>query len=275
VTEVPASAVPEGGARSLRQRLLRCVLTKINGHSGAPLPITAETRIEIHVALLSTLSLLSKKQACELLRSAVDKLKERWLVIDAPDPDTGLKQTRCRWVHTIDYYDDKGKLGLYLSPKVIPVLLQLASEFTCYRICSVAKMTSVYAIRIYELLLQWRENGRREMSLDWLKARLELHQGEYGRIDLFKKRIIEPAVEQINAHSNLQVRCTPIKRGRTVVGFLFEFARVAKTSGEARAGGNPRGPLSSDVIAALTHPGETWDQARKRLESASALPNVL
>ncbi len=248
------------------QRLLLCVLTKINSHPAARLPITAESRIEIDVALLSGLFILPKKQAYELLRDAVDKLKERWLVIDAPDPDTGLKQTRCRWVHTIDYYDNEGKVGLYLAPKVIPFLSQLASEFTSYRIRNVAKMTSVYAIRIYELLMQWSERGRREMPLGWLKTRLELQDDEYQRIDVFKKRVIEPAVQQINAHSNLRVQYTCVKRGRTIVGFLFEFVRVAETSEETALHRSPPRRLSSDAIAALAQPGETWDQARKRLE---------
>ena len=252
------------------QRLLLCVLTKINSHPGSPLAITAETRIEIDVALLSTLFLLPKKQAYALLKDAVDKLKERWLVIDAPDPDTGLKQTRCRWVHTIDYYDDEGRVGLYLAPKVIPFLSQLASEFTSYRIRNVAKMTSVYAIRIYELLLQWREEGRREISLAWLKARLELQEGEYERIDVFRKRVIEPAVEQINAVSNLRVKYSCVKRGRTVVGLLFEFAGAAEGACDTASDKKRRRSLSADVIAALAHPGETWDQARKRLERAGA-----
>ena len=257
------------------QRLLLCVLTQINSYPGAPLPVTAETRIEVDVALLSTLFLLPKKQAYALLKDAVDKLKERWLVIDAPDPDTGLKQTRCRWVHTIDYYDDEGKVGLYLAPKVIPFLSQLASEFTSYRIRHVAKMTSVYAIRIYELLLQWREEGRREISLAWLKARLQLQEGEYERIDVFRKRVIEPAVEQINAVSNLRVEYSCVKRGRTVVGLLFEFAGAAESACDTAPDKKPRRPLSADVVAALAHPGETWDQARKRLERASAASAVL
>lgn len=254
------------------QRLLLCLLTKINSHPGSPLPVTAETRIEIDVALLSTLFLLPKKQAYELLKDAVDKLKERWLVIDAPDADTGLKQTRCRWVHTIDYYNDEGKVGLYLAPKVIPFLSQLASEFTSYRIRNVAKMTSVYAIRIYELLLQWREEGRREISLAWLKARLEIRVGEYERIDVFRTRVIEPAVHQINAVSNLRVRYTCVKRGRTVVGLLFEFAGIAEQRCVSAPDQSPRRPLPTDVIAALAHPGETWDQARRRLERARASP---
>jgi hypothetical protein len=60
-----------------------------------------------------------------------------------------------------------------------------------------------------------------------------------------------------------------------VVGFLFEFAGVAEKSRDSALAKNPRRSLSPDVIAALAHPGETWDQARTRLERAETSCSVL
>jgi plasmid replication initiation protein len=54
-----------------------------------------------------------------------------------------------------------------------------------------------YAIRIYELLVQYRQIGKREISVDSLRTMLELGK-KYPLFADFKKRVIDTAVDQIN-----------------------------------------------------------------------------
>jgi plasmid replication initiation protein len=60
----------------------------------------------------------------------------------------------------------------------------------------------VYAIRLYELLVQYRSIGVRDMRIDWLKECFQLSD-KYARVTNLKARVITPAVEQLNTHSDL------------------------------------------------------------------------
>ena len=50
---------------------------------------------------------------------------------------------------------------------------------------------------------------------------------EYQRVLDLKKRVIDPAVLQINEFSDLTVSYTQKKKGRTVTHFIFNFSQKA------------------------------------------------
>jgi Initiator Replication protein len=204
------------------KRLILLVLTKIDSHPDKP-AVLADTRITVSAADVIEHIGIDKRKAYEMLTEASERIAERWIIIDRPDPEEPkLKKTRTRWVSAIDYIPDSGKVGLYLAPKIIPYLTRLAGEFVKYRIDQVAGMSSVYAIRLYEMLLQWITKGEREIELDWLREKFDLPES-YKRICDLKMRVIDPAVEQVNTHSNINVTYTQRKSGRTVVAFIFRF----------------------------------------------------
>jgi plasmid replication initiation protein len=84
-------------------------------------------------------------------------------------------------------------------------------------------MTCIYAFRLYELLMQWQGTGKREVELDWLKQQLELDES-YDRMFDLKKRVIDPAINDINANSNFNVSWTQRKAGRSISHLIFEFS---------------------------------------------------
>jgi hypothetical protein len=98
----------------------------------------------------------------------------------------------------------------------------------------VAGMSSAYAIRLFELLMQWGSTGQREVDVAWLKQTLMVEQG-YERLDNFKKRVIDVALVQINAHSDLTVSYIQRKTGRNVTHFLFTFAPKADLAARTAA----------------------------------------
>ncbi len=54
---------------------------------------------------------------------------------------------------------------------MLPYLSELTGRFTFYHINNIGKMSSTYAIRLYELLMQWKTTGKREIEIEWLKTR--------------------------------------------------------------------------------------------------------
>ena len=204
------------------KRLILLILTKIDSHPDQPAALP-DTLIAIYAKDVMEHIGLSQKESYDMLKDAADRLAERWIIINQPDPSNPrLKQTKTRWVSAINYLPAGGHLQLRLAVDVLPYLTQLAGEFVRYRINQVAGMSSVYAIRLYELLLQWLSDGERDVEIAWLKEAFQIPEC-YSRISNLKKRVIDPAVEQVNTHSNLQVSYTQRKRGREVVALIFTF----------------------------------------------------
>ena len=70
--------------------------------------------------------------------------------------------------------------------------------------------------------MQFISTGERYLSLEKLSELFEL-RGQYPRFYDLKKRVIEPAINEINENTTLNVEWEPIKKGRTVIGLFFVF----------------------------------------------------
>lgn len=201
------------------QRLILLAIGKVNPKT----TLTATDRFEVTVKEFARHFHISEDKAYQSLKEAAEQLFERYVVIDNPDPEIPrLKYTKTRWVSSIDYYPEMGKVSLYFAQRMLPYLSQLQGEFTFYLLENISEMTSIYAVRLYELLMQWKTSGKREIEIGWLKQQFELDKG-YDRMNNFKARVIEPAVKDINKHSNYLLSYEQRKTGRTVTHLVFTF----------------------------------------------------
>jgi plasmid replication initiation protein len=133
-------------------------------------------------------------------------------------------------------------------------------------------MSSTYGIRLYELLMQWKSTGKREIEIEWLKKQFEL-DGSYSAMCDLKKRVIDPAVKDINEHSNYQIKWEQRKTGRKVTHLTFIFSekkpaketpkRATKPKEETTVLGVPK-----SEIERLARAGESYEQAAIRIKKA-------
>jgi plasmid replication initiation protein len=167
----------------------------------------------------------SLDSAYHMLKDACDSLMRRQVTFGGIDEATGNPCIdKVQWVSRARYVPRSALVRLRFSEEMAPLITRLEKEFTFYRLELVSKLTSVYAIRIYELLLQYRDIGKRSFDLADLKRILGLDPSEYsGRTGVsdFKKRVVDIAMKQINEHTDIRVDYQNIKDGRSVVGLLF------------------------------------------------------
>lgn len=163
----------------------------------------------------------------ELIKVA-DRLFDRYVIINQPDPNNSkIQKTKTRWISSITYVPDDGALRIKFAQDIIPFLTLLESQFTKYRLDAISGLTSTYAIRLYELLVQWGSVGKREVELQWLKDQFEIGD-KYNTIFNLKSRVIDVAVDQINKHSDLTVTYDQRKAGRVVTHLIFSFGVKAQ-----------------------------------------------
>ena len=164
---------------------------------------------------------VEKHTSYEAMKRAVEGLYEAGFAYSKLDERTGkVGHYKSRWVDKIGYIDD---LGLVFASDVIPLITRLEARYTEYELKQVVGLQSEYAIRLYELVIQWRSVRKTNLiSLSELREKLGLVD-EYKRIEAFKRRVLDLAVKQINEHTDITVEYEQHKQGRVITGFTFKF----------------------------------------------------
>lgn len=187
------------------------------------------------------------------LEKAVDTLFERYITINLSENQI----LKTRWISSIKYSEQEGSVEICFAQKILPYLSQLKQQFTKYKLKHVSKMKSSYGIRLYELLIQYKNIGSRECDIAWLREQFQL-VGKYKSIKDFKLRVIEPALRDINGTSDIWVSYTQRKTGRRVTHFTFEFGLKETPQKKPKQ-------LTKKYIEQNSLPGESWENAKERL----------
>jgi plasmid replication initiation protein len=149
---------------------------------------------------------INKSNVYLQLKEAMDALYDRSVTYYDIDPETGMERVnKTRWISRASYIDGAGRVQVIFSQDVIDHITRLETEFTSYQLEKVGNMTSTHAIRIYEMLAQYREIGTRELNMKWLRNALQIADDEYKLTKNFMVKVLDVAVKQINEHSDLKV----------------------------------------------------------------------
>ena len=132
------------------------------------------------------------------------------------------------WLSRVWINERSGKVKVKLDEFLIPYLfgLQEVGNFTAYGLINVLAMTCQYSIRIYEILKSYANDKTKTFDIDELKELLMVDGAKsYNRFPDFRRRVIEPAMAEINKYTDLTVSYEPITRGRKVVQVQFFIQR--------------------------------------------------
>lgn len=262
------------------QRIMLSCITQVRRDQ----TLTDEVMYSVSVADYAALIGSESGSVYNELAAAALRLKRREVWIkENPNGEGDKEETLVTgWVQSIRYRKTEGRIELRFTKDMLPYLTQLTEQFTRYTLADVAKMTSAHGMRLYELLCQWHAAGEREVSVKWLREAFQLG-GKYPAIKDFKKRVIEPAVEQINEHSPLWCKWDQRKTGRRVSHLVFTFGEKASKSPQKIRKGKPGASTEKKdknatgaiygipmaVIKTKAKPGESYEDAALRLLTES------
>lgn len=161
---------------------------------------------------------IGKKHAEERLQEAIDKLAERWIHIYKDD-----EKRRIRWIQEeAKYFNGEGKVEIVFSDSIMPYLTQLKGQFTSITLKNISPLKSNYSIRIYELLIQFKNIGSRTITVQKLRNMLEV-EDKYQTFKSLNQWVIQPSIKELNEKSNLQISIQTIKNGRSIKSLQFNF----------------------------------------------------
>lgn len=198
-------------------------------HSMKPVPHKGTVKFHAdQFAEIFGLEITGKGRYAEL-KAAAKRLYERSIISirASPTGKTRRIERHMRWVWLAEYNEGEATVTLGFSPPVLPYLTMLSREFTKLKLKHVGNIGSQYGLRLYEQCAQWRARGKFSLSLEEFRERFALGD-KYQSVKDMQRRVLFPAITEINENTDLYVVCEPRRRGRKVIGFDFEVRPAAQ-----------------------------------------------
>lgn len=132
-------------------------------------------------------------------------------------------------IQSIQYDEDTGgSIHVRFGRDAIPYLNGLQSHYTQYSgRDGVMQLTGRYAIRLYHLVARWGKVGKKELELSEFRWMMNCEDA-YPRFGMFRTRVIEPAVREINEKTNIDVSVGYRKRSRRYTHVQFDIELKSK-----------------------------------------------
>lgn len=135
--------------------------------------------------------------------------------------DTEEKSIAVGWLSKAVIDKKTGKINLVLDNTLRPYLLNLKSHFTKLNFLSILSLKSRYSIRLYEILKSYLNLNEVTILVEDLKIQLECQN--YKRWADFKRKVLDTAVDDINANTELQITYDLLKKSRTINKIVFHI----------------------------------------------------
>ena len=187
--------------------------------------LTPETPIEVKATAYRDQYKTDESEAYKQLADASKQLFNRQFSYIDKYADTDAV-TVSRWVNEVTYVNDKGMVVMYLNRNVISMISRLEANFTQYLLEQVSEFKSKYSIRLYELLIKYRDIGTsKKYEIAELRSKLGLEDNEYKLNAVFKRDVLDKAVKEISSKTDIQIKYEQFKEGRTISHILFKFIK--------------------------------------------------
>ena len=122
------------------------------------------------------------------------------------------------WYVTIDAHD-----------KALPLMFDFKDRYFKYELWNALRLKSANQIRMYEILKQYENIGKREITVSDLRELLGIAPNEYPRWNNFKAKVLDSCQQALKHFTDI---CYTYERGRTGTGgkWLTVIFHISKNS---------------------------------------------
>lgn len=193
--------------------------------------IDTVTPLSIHASRYSEAFNVSRHAAYDAMTNAEANLFKRYFTFLDEADGLPIKST---WITQVKYDRKNARIEIIFAPAVVKEITRIdgiEQFFNQYALEQIANMTSMYSIRLYELLNQWKTAKKTPVfKLDVFRGQLGIGINEYKRMSDFKRRVLDLAVDEINEKSDLKVSYEQEKQGSVITGFKFKVVANNKVA---------------------------------------------
>lgn len=175
------------------------------------------------------------------IKEGAEKLLTKQVEIERIDEEGRKKRIKANLISSTESFVDENEgtdIILKFDPELRRHLLDLKEKYLTYDVRNILKLTSVYSIRIYELLKQYEgmidesklSHTKRKFSIDELKKVLGIEEGEYQLYGHFKNKIILKAQKDLESETDIRFEIEEEKSSRKITSIIFLIYRNSKNS---------------------------------------------
>ena len=178
----------------------------------------------IHVGdLLKDFNLKDAGDNYYAVKQATKKMLSRVIEIQKETPEGLMWYAMPLIIGAKGFVEPKGDnfISVQFHQELKPYLLELKERYLQYDIRNLWGLSSVYSVRMYELLKQYEKIGKRFFALDDLKMKLAIQPMEYEKYNHFKDKVILKAQVDLANCTDITFNIEEHKQGRKVAGLMF------------------------------------------------------
>jgi plasmid replication initiation protein len=162
---------------------------------------------------------IAPNHAYGILKQATDKLMKTDVRIES-----GNKTIRINVCEKAEYSEKEGIIDILFTGSIMEYLQQRTKNFTLYNLKEVADLTSIYAVRLYELMQQFSSTtGMLIHTIEKWREMLGVQPTQYKLYGHLKDKVFTQALEEINLKTGYKLTMSEEKEGRKVVRVRFDF----------------------------------------------------
>lgn len=189
-----------------------------------------ETPLEFDITTAEWVAVFPDENPYTTMKRAADNMLGRYVTMH---PKTGNTK-KIAWFDSVEYFDGEGRVHVKFGWTMSFFLAGLFEEFTKINLLDISQLSSLYSIRLFELLNQFKSTGYRRISVEDFRIAMDCIKTYPAMADL-RKRVLNPAIKEINEKTGLRIECRDIRKGRAVGA--FEFIIMADKQGDLFKGG--------------------------------------
>ena len=161
------------------------------------------------------------KNSYRVLKNFIYKLQISAIYIKQ---SSSSKKTSINIFEKSTYNENKGSITLLLTGSIMEYLKQLTNYFTLYNLKEIIDLTSIYAVRLYELIQKLdTRTGMLIHTIEQWRELLGVLPEQYSTYKNLKQKVFMQALNEINTKTAYTVIMTEEKEGRKVVEVGFQF----------------------------------------------------
>lgn len=171
---------------------------------------------DLEIDVRSTYRLLGydDKNGYRVIKKGLAELAQTLFEIEDYDEDGKPRVTGSSYISSYTYKSGEAKAYVSVSKEFAPQLLSLKEQFTLYELGNAIEMNSAVGIRLYELLCQYKKIGKRLFTMEDLRTKIGVKDKYVGNNSNLKRRVLDPAVEEISAKTDIITRYKCEGRGK-------------------------------------------------------------
>ena len=161
------------------------------------------------------------KNSYRILKQAADKLMNTSIKVEKVELFETWRINVCEMVK---YNERGGTITIEFTQRIMEYLKQRTKNFTLYNLKEVADLTSLYAVRLYEIMQQFNTTtGMIIHTLEQWREIFGITPELYKSYSDLKRKVFVQAMEEINTKTGYQLIMTEEKEGRKVARVRFDF----------------------------------------------------